>query len=123
MGVLPRLRSKSSHANSSFRSRSCALGFKSSAGSDTTVHRVPLKLEGDSVIVRIPIAKLGGDDGNMTITTIIGTVDRPTDIAPNSGVILARPAAGAVVANAVSGVDAAPGQKARPRRSVSWPPR
>jgi hypothetical protein len=72
---------------------------------DTTTHRVPIKVEGDSVIVRIPLAKLGGDDGNMTITSIIGTEDRPTDLLPNSGVILARPASAAVAA-AVVGADA-----------------
>jgi hypothetical protein len=72
---------------------------------DTTTHRVPLKVEGDSVIVRIPLAKLGGDNGNMTITSIMGTQDRPTDLLPNSGVIVARPASAAIVA-AIVGAEA-----------------
>ena len=42
------------------------------------------------------LAKLGGDDGRMTISAVLGTFDRPTDIAPNSGVILARPASALV---------------------------
>lgn len=71
---------------------------------DTTTHRVPLKIEGDSVIIRIPLAKLGGDNGNMTITSIVGTEDRPTDLLPNSGVIVARPASAAIAA-AIVGAD------------------
>lgn len=96
------------------------------AGFDTTAHRVPLQIEGDSVIIRIPLAKLGGDDGNLSITSVVGTADRPTDIAPNSGVILARQPTGSVVASATAGADAAllarvqGGSSAKPRR---WGPR
>lgn len=58
---------------------------------DTLTHRVPFAIEGDSVIVRIPLEKLKGDDGRLSISAVFGTQDRPTDIAPNAGVILARP--------------------------------
>jgi hypothetical protein len=94
-------------------------------GGDTTLHRVPLRIEGDSVIIRVPLAKIGGDDGNLTITSVVGTVDRPTDVAPNSGVILTRPPMGPVVANAISNVDSAASTRAthRARRPAQWPPR
>ena len=59
--------------------------------------RVRTKHEGDSVIVHIPLEKLGNDDGNMTVTMVLGTADRPTDIAPNSAVITARIPAGMIV--------------------------
>jgi len=44
---------------------------------------------GDSLQFFVPFARLK-DDGNMTITTIIGTQDRPTDFAPNTGVIVSH---------------------------------
>jgi hypothetical protein len=56
------------------------------------VQLVPMSLEGDSVVVKIPLAKLGGDDGRLAISALLGTADRPTDVVPNSGAILARPA-------------------------------
>jgi hypothetical protein len=95
-------------------------------GFDITVHRVPLKLEGDSVIVRIPLEKLGNDDGNMTVSSIVGTADRPTDLAPNAGVMLARAPAGPVIVNAIVGEDAPPTTRkagAAARRPAQWPPR
>ena len=58
---------------------------------DTTTQLAPMSLEGDSVVVKIPLAKLGGDDGRMAISALFGTDDRPTDVVPNSGAILARP--------------------------------
>lgn len=93
---------------------------------DTIVHRVPIKLEGDSVIVRIPLAKLGGDNGNMTISSIVGTQDRPTDLAPNAGVFLARVPTGPVIVEAIT-ITAAPSPAPRAgaaaKRSPRWPPR
>lgn len=63
---------------------------KATGISSSSAGRVRAKFEGDSVIISIPLAKLGGDDGNLTVTTVIGTADRATDIAPNSGMITAR---------------------------------
>lgn len=62
-----------------------------SSTNDSTTHRVPLRAEGDSIIIKIPFAKIA-DDGRMTISMVLGTELRPTDIAPNSGQIVARPA-------------------------------
>lgn len=63
------------------------------AFTDTLSHAVPVAMEGDSVFFKIPLEKLGNDDGNVSATVVLGTFDRPTDIAPNSGVFLARPSA------------------------------
>jgi hypothetical protein len=91
---------------------------RASSTADTTTHLVPIKLEGDSVIIKIPLAKLGGDDGRMSITMVVGDDDRPTDIAPNSGQILARPAA-----PLRAGVVASPAPKSTrvpPTRDIKW---
>jgi hypothetical protein len=58
--------------------------------------RVGVQYLGDSVVISVPLALLDNDDGNMTITATVGTRDRATDIAPNSGVIVARRPVGAV---------------------------
>lgn len=87
-------------------------------GGDTTAHFAPLSIEGDSVVVKIPLAKLGGDDGRMTISAVLGTFDRPTEIAPNSGVILARPE-GALVAG-VSTIRATGNSPVR-KGPAEWP--
>lgn len=67
-------------------------------GSSVTLSgaRVLTRFAGDSLTVYIPLAKFA-DDGNMTITSIIGTLDRPTDWVPNSGTIVARAPAGMVL--------------------------
>ena len=94
---------------------------RNSLSMDTVSHRAPLALEGDSVVIRVPLAKLGGDDGNMTVTTIIGTFDRPTDIVPNSGVIVARPAGAPAVAAAQISTPVSASVRKQP--AATWPPR
>jgi hypothetical protein len=47
-------------------------------------------VDADSVRFVVPFERLDGDDGNVTLTAIIGTPDRPTDLAPNSGVLLSH---------------------------------
>lgn len=69
--------------------------------------RVPSRFQGDSVILQVPLAKLGGDDGRFTFVQVVGTPNRPTDIAPNAGQIAARPA-GSIVVNPGSVRDPAP---------------
>lgn len=51
---------------------------------------VPVSFGGDSVMVRIPYSMMGDDDGNMTISGVFGTADRPTDLVPNTGQIVAH---------------------------------
>jgi hypothetical protein len=86
---------------------------------DTTVHLAPMALEGDSVVVKIPLAKLGGDDGRMVLSALFGTVDRPTELAPNSGAILARPASAIMAGmSAIKAAGSAPVRK----DAATWPP-
>lgn len=54
--------------------------------------------DGDSMQFFLPYSKLQ-DDGNLSITTIIGPIDRPTDFAPNTGVVVSHIPPGAVVQN------------------------
>lgn len=92
-----------------------------SVTTDTTTHRVPMALEGDSVIIKIPLAKLAGDDGRMSVTMVLGDDDRPTDIAPNTGVILARPS-GALRDGGVIAGSRAKVQAPAAARDVKWGP-
>jgi hypothetical protein len=87
---------------------------------DTTVQLTPMTLEGDSVVVKIPLAKLGGDDGLMVLSALLGTFDRPTELVPNTGAILARPASALVAGvSAIKDAGDAPVRKGAP----TWPPR
>lgn len=52
--------------------------------------RVSARFSGDSLVVQIPLSALGNDDGNFKLAMVIGTSERPTDIAPNAGVYTAR---------------------------------
>ena len=51
---------------------------------ETVVGRAPVSFTANSMTVQIPLALLGGD-GLVNIATIVGTVDEPTDKAPNLG--------------------------------------
>lgn len=91
------------------------------ANPDTTTFRVPMALEGDSVVIKIPLATLAADDGRMSVTMVLGTSDRPTDIAPNTGVILARPAAALRGNEAVAGARATLRAGSQPpKRELRW---
>lgn len=70
---------------------------------DGEVGFVPVKFGGDSVTVYLPLEKLNGDDGLLQAVMVYGTLDRPTDVAPNDGAFLARPAEGTIVAAARAG--------------------
>jgi hypothetical protein len=35
--------------------------------------------------LKIPLASLGHDDGNMNIAAVVGTAQVPTDVVPNVG--------------------------------------
>ena len=99
-----------------------AVRLRKALGNDTTTHLVPLAIEGDSVVIRVPLAKLAGDDGNMSVTMVVGTNDRPTDLVPNSGVVLARQPSGAIVAADVpSSPPLAPKGKAVRGYTLKWP--
>jgi hypothetical protein len=53
------------------------------------VGRVRTVYAGDSVVVHVPLDKIG-DDGNMTLSAIFGTAQRITDIVPNAGRLTLR---------------------------------
>jgi hypothetical protein len=57
---------------------------------------INMVVDGDSIKFFLTYTKLR-DDGNLTITTVLGT-QRPTDYAPNSGVIVSHVPAGTVIA-------------------------
>jgi len=67
------------------------LSFAGSTGTTFTLASqsssspVQASFSGSTVVVRVPMSLLGNDDGNFTIAGVIGTIDRPTDIFPNSG--------------------------------------
>lgn len=102
-----------------FEGTSSTVRLRKASASDSTTHNVPMALEGDSMVVRIPLAKLGGDDGNMSISATLGTTDRPTDIVPNSGVILGRQPTSPIIVNG-DGPTREP-QRPAHKRAVSWP--
>ena len=88
-----------------------------------TTTRVPAVFNGDSVVVTIPLQVLGNDDGNMSLTAVFGTPDRPTDIFPNSGIALAR--VGGVAIPLPAGKPALPLPRAGAvaRQWLAWPNR
>jgi hypothetical protein len=51
---------------------------------------VPASFAGNSAVVRIPMSFLGSDDGNFGWVGVVGNMDRPTDVVPNSGPSLVR---------------------------------
>jgi hypothetical protein len=65
----------------------------------------PVKTEvtysGSTVVIRVPMLLLGNDDGNFSMVGVIGTVDRPTDLFPNSGLTTARHTIGVSSTSAV----------------------
>ncbi|HWJ23101.1 MAG TPA: hypothetical protein VNS52_12180 [Gemmatimonadaceae bacterium] len=73
---------------------------------------VKANVAGDSVIVKLTRSQIGGDDGNFKFTVLIGTADRATDLAPNTGFYsvsatgtasVARPSASVAASGAVVG--------------------
>lgn len=97
-----------------FNSTTTSVILASQAGSGP----VAASFSGTTVVVRIPMGSLGNDDGNFTIVGVIGTIDRPTDIFPNSGQTTVRRGIGIsstanVIGREVGNPVATPG-------SVSW---
>jgi hypothetical protein len=63
----------------------------SSTGGGFNGGRVRVRYEGDSLVVQLPLNKIGGDDGKLSVTMLLGVGNRPTDIASNSGQIVVQP--------------------------------
>jgi len=52
---------------------------------------VAASFAGNSIVLRIPMRLLGNDDGRFAVVGILGTIERPTDLFPNTGGGTARP--------------------------------
>ena len=61
---------------------------------------------------------LGNDDGNFSLVGVIGTIDRPTDVFPNSGLITVRRGIG--VSSTMNDVSNRPRGPAAAHNPVSW---
>lgn len=51
---------------------------------------VPASFSGNTMTIRIPMSQLGNDDGSFDMVGVVGTLDRPTDVVPNTGGISVR---------------------------------
>lgn len=51
---------------------------------------VQVSYSGSTVVLRVPMSLFGNDDGNFSLVGVIGTMDRATDLFPNSGLTTVR---------------------------------
>lgn len=51
---------------------------------------VAVAYSGNSLVIRVPMQALGNDDGRFALVGAVGTLDRPTDVFPNSGLFSVR---------------------------------
>jgi hypothetical protein len=81
---------------------------------------VPIQVSysGSTVVLRVPMLLLGNDDGNFSLVGVIGTIDRPTDVFPNSGLITVRRGIG--VSSTMNDVSNRPRGPAAAHNPVSW---
>jgi hypothetical protein len=86
---------------------------------DLSLHGSPVhaSYSGSTVVVRIPMSLLGNDDGNFSFVGVIGTMDRATDVFPNTGEMIVRRGIGASpTMNVVSGRPRGPAAAHNPVR-------
>ena len=86
--------------------------------SQTLSSPVQASFSGSTIVVRVPMSLLGNDDGNFTIVGVIGTIDRPTDIFPNSGQTTVRRGIG--VSSTMNVVSDRPQGPTSAHTTVSW---
>jgi len=67
---------------------------------------------GNTMIIRIPMSALGGDDGNFDVVGIVGVLERPTDVVPNAGSVAVR-RSGSLVQTSRHQVERRPGTTRR----------
>ena len=87
-------------------------------GQSPGVTRLSASAIGRTVVFRLPMRLLGNDDGNFTVASVIGTMDRATDVIPNTGWILARHGTSVAAATRVAR-DGARGVRSTPA-APSW---
>ena len=84
-------------------------------GLDGEVGRIAPIYTDTRIIVTVPLAMIGNDDGNVNLSAVIGTEEEPTDLVPNTGhLALGTPVAPANARLAVRRADGA-------RRATAWP--
>ncbi len=59
--------------------------FVVNSGTAAIAGLAPVTFGDSSLTLKIPLASLGYDDGNMNIAAVVGTVQAPTDVVPNVG--------------------------------------
>ena len=79
---------------------------------------VEVSYSGSTVVLRVPMSLLGNDDGNFSLMGVIGTLDRATDVFPNSGLTTARRGMG--VSSTMNVVSSRPRGAAAAHSSVRW---
>jgi hypothetical protein len=78
----------SEYVLSLFGSDAAILALGSDADGQFAVpSQVQVNYGGSTVVVRVPMSLLGNDDGNFSIKGVIGPMNRPTDVFPNSGLM------------------------------------
>jgi hypothetical protein len=87
---------------------------------DLSLHGSPVhaSYSGSTVVVRIPMSLLGNDDGNFSFVGVIGTMDRATDVFPNTGEMAVRRGIG--VSSTMNVVSDRPRGPAAAHNPVSW---
>lgn len=89
------------------------------AATGAELFRIPAAYVDNRIVLPIPLALLGGDDGNVNMATIMGTSPEPTDVAPNNGAVIVFPPAGAPPAGLRAETDR-PGQPGVRRPVLRW---
>jgi hypothetical protein len=73
----------------------------------------------NSVTIEVFLSSLGGDDGNVNATAILGKPTGATDVVPNEGHVVLAPAAGPAVSASTLKYDG-PTNALLPRWRVPW---
>jgi hypothetical protein len=79
---------------------------------------IQVSYSGSTVVLRVPMLLLGNDDGNFSLVGVIGTMDRATDVFPNSGQTIVRHGIG--VSSTMSVASDRPRGPAATHNPVRW---
>lgn len=85
-------------------------------GIDRFVGTIMPEFGNGTVVLRIPLSLLGGDEGNVNVAAVVGSPAVPTDVVPNSGHLdFTNPAASGVMRTTANTV--------APDSTLRWRPR
>jgi Macroglobulin domain MG4 len=79
---------------------------------------IQVSYSGSTVVLRVPMLLLGNDDGNFSLVGVIGTIDRATDVFPNTGETTVR--RGISVSSTMNDVSGRPRGPAATHNPVRW---